>query len=138
GRAKSASQFIPGWPYSFVAVLEPGATSWTGILDVVRLGPTDDATAVTAAQLRAVVERLIAAGQWTPGDPDITIVMDAGYDVTRLAWLLRDLPIELVGRIRGDPVIRLLRPPRVYNPKGGLPPYHGPESRFAVADTRPD
>jgi hypothetical protein len=31
GRAKSASQFIPGWPYSFVAVLEPGATSWTGI-----------------------------------------------------------------------------------------------------------
>lgn len=53
GRAKSASQFIPGWPYSFVAVLEPGATSWTAILDAVRLGPADDATAVTAAQLRA-------------------------------------------------------------------------------------
>ena len=49
GRAKSASQFIPGWPYSFVAVLEPGATSWTSILDVVRLGPEDDATALTAA-----------------------------------------------------------------------------------------
>ncbi|GAX56447.1 hypothetical protein SO3561_08015 [Streptomyces olivochromogenes] len=70
GRARSASPFIPGWPYSFVAVLEPGATSWTGILDVVRLGPKDDATAVTAAQLRTVVERLVAAGQWTPGDPD--------------------------------------------------------------------
>ncbi len=28
GRARSASQFIPGWPYSFVAVLEPGAPSW--------------------------------------------------------------------------------------------------------------
>ncbi|GAA2572622.1 hypothetical protein GCM10010398_73460 [Streptomyces fimbriatus] len=40
GRAKTASQFIPGWPYSFVAVLEPGATSWTAILDAVRLGPT--------------------------------------------------------------------------------------------------
>lgn len=63
GRAKSASQFIPGRPYSFVAVLEPGATSWTGIVDVVRLDPKDDATAVTAAQLRAVIERLIAAGQ---------------------------------------------------------------------------
>ncbi|MEU2834998.1 transposase [Streptomyces lavendulae] len=36
GRAKSASQFIPGWPYSFVAVLEPGATSWTSVLDVVK------------------------------------------------------------------------------------------------------
>lgn len=57
GRAKSASQFIPGWPYSFVAVLEPGATSWTSVLDVVRLGPEDDATAVTAAQLRTVAER---------------------------------------------------------------------------------
>ncbi|TGN73540.1 hypothetical protein E5082_31500 [Streptomyces griseoluteus] len=37
GRAKTASQFIPGWPYSFVAALEPGATSWTAILDTVRL-----------------------------------------------------------------------------------------------------
>ncbi|MFD7284243.1 transposase, partial [Streptomyces sp. NPDC059862] len=45
GRAKTASQFIPGWPYSFVAVLEMGATSWTQILDTVRLGPADDATA---------------------------------------------------------------------------------------------
>jgi hypothetical protein len=30
GRAKTASQFIPGWPYSFVAVLEMGGRrSWT-------------------------------------------------------------------------------------------------------------
>lgn len=49
---------------------------------MVRLGPEDDAAAVTAAQLRAVAERLVAAGQWTPGDPDITIVMDAGYDAS--------------------------------------------------------
>lgn len=142
GRAKSASQFIPGWPYSFVAVLEPGATSWTGILDVVRLGPEDDATAVTAAQLRAVAERLIAAGQWTPGDPDITIVMDAGYDVTRLAWVLRDLPVELVGRIRSDRVMRLPKPSlKEYSlayPQGGRPPKHGKEFRFAKPETWPE
>jgi hypothetical protein len=83
GRAKTASQFIPGGPYSFVAVLETGATSWTAILDAVRLGPADDVTAVTADQLREVVERLVAAGQWQAGDPDIVIVSDAGYDVTR-------------------------------------------------------
>ncbi|WP_424863793.1 transposase [Streptomyces sp. MMS24-I29] len=52
------------------------------------------------AQLRGVVERLIAVGQWQTGDPGITIVMDIGYDVIRLAWVLRDLPVELVGRIR--------------------------------------
>ncbi|MET7457958.1 NF041680 family putative transposase [Streptomyces sp. NPDC005574] len=138
GRAKTASQFIPGWPYSFVAVLEPGATSWTAILDAVRLGPVDDATAVTAAQLRGVVERLIAAGQWRAGDPDIVIVSDAGYDVTRLAWVLRDLPVELVGRVRSDRVMRLPKPPRVYDPKGGRPPKHGPEFRFAKPETWPE
>ena len=81
--AKGNAQLIPGWPYSFVAALETGRTSWTALLDAVRLGPADDATAVTAAQLREVVERLIAAGHWRPGDPDILIVADAGYDVTR-------------------------------------------------------
>jgi len=53
GRAKNQPELIPGWPYSFVAALEPGRTSWTAVLDAVRLGPTDDATAVTAGQLRA-------------------------------------------------------------------------------------
>lgn len=37
-RAKTASQFIPGRPCSFVGVLEPGATSWTAILDAARPG----------------------------------------------------------------------------------------------------
>ncbi|MGX1855365.1 hypothetical protein OIU91_01415 [Streptomyces sp. NBC_01456] len=45
----------------------------------------DDTTAVTAAQLRGVVERLSTAGQQQTEDPDIAIVSDAGRDVTRLA-----------------------------------------------------
>ncbi len=102
----------------------------------------DDATAITAAQLRAVVERLIAAGQWTPGAPDITIVMDAGYDVTRLAWVLRDLPVELVGQIRGDRVMRLPRPPlqeyALAHPQGGRPPKHGKEFRFNKPEAWPE
>jgi hypothetical protein len=137
GRAKTASQFIPGWPYSFVAVLEPGATSWTAILDAVRLGPADDATAITAAQLRRVVERLIAAGQRQAGDPDIVIISDAGYDVTRLAWVLRDLPVELVGRVRSDRVMRLPKPPRMHG-VNGRPPKHGPEFRFTKPETWPE
>lgn len=136
GRARTASQFIPGWPYSFVAVLESGATSWTAILDAVRLGPADDATAVTATQLRKVVERLIAAGQWQPGDPHIVIVSDAGYDVTRLAWVLRDLPVEMVGRVRSDRVMRLPKPPRTHG-VSGRPPKHGPEFRFTKPETWP-
>jgi DDE superfamily endonuclease len=42
GRAKGQTQMIPGWPYSVVAALEPGRTSWTAVLDAIRLGPDDD------------------------------------------------------------------------------------------------
>ena len=66
---------LPVWPYSWVAALEPGRTSWTLPLDAVRLGPEDDATEATAAQLRDVVMRIIAAGQWHEGDPDMLAVV---------------------------------------------------------------
>ena len=55
GRGKGQAQMIPGWPYSVIAALEPGRTSWTAVLDAVRLGPDDDQTAVTAGQVREVV-----------------------------------------------------------------------------------
>ena len=130
GRARGQAQMIPGWPYSVVAALEPGRTSWTAVLDAVRLGPADDETEVTAAQVRGVVDRLAAAGQWQPGDPDILIVFDAGYDVTRLAWLLTDLPVELAGRLRSDRVLYFPAPPR--RSGRGRPVRHGAE--FALAD----
>src|SRR5499433_4375875 len=67
GRAKGQAQMIPGWPYSVIAALEPGRTSWTAVLDAVRLGPDDDEAAVTASQVREVITRLIAAGHWREG-----------------------------------------------------------------------
>ena len=93
---------IPGWPYSVVAALEPGRTSWTAVLDAIRLGPDDDDTEVTAAQVREVAERLVRAGHWRGGDPDILVIFDAGYDVTRLAYLLAGLPVEPCA-VRGWP-----------------------------------
>src|SRR5947208_3948700 len=112
GRGKGQAQMIPGWPYSVVAALEPGRTSWTAVLDAVRLGPDYDDIAVTAAQVRDVITRLIAAGHWREGDPAIVVIFDAGYDVTRLACLLADLPAQLLGRLRSDRVMRLPAPPR--------------------------
>ena len=79
GRGNNSAQMIPGWPYSLVAALEPGRTSWTRLLDAVRLGPDDDLAAVTAAQVRGVIGRIIAAGHWHGGDPGIMVVFDAGY-----------------------------------------------------------
>jgi DDE superfamily endonuclease len=105
GRTRQTDQFLPGWPYQLVAALESGPTSWTALLDARRLHPAEEATAVTADQLRAVVDRLRAAGHWSPGDPPMLVVLDAGYDVCRLAFLLADLPIQLIGRIRTDRVM---------------------------------
>jgi hypothetical protein len=104
-RGRGGSRAVPGWPYSWVVALERGRTSWSLPLDAVRLRPGDDATAVTAAQLREVAERLIAAGHWKDGDPLILLLFDAGYELARLAYLLRDLPVEVCGRIRSNRVM---------------------------------
>ncbi|TQS46720.1 NF041680 family putative transposase [Cryptosporangium phraense] len=136
GQTRASDQRIPGWPYSIVAALETGRTSWTAILDAVRLGPADDDAAVTAAQLREVIDRLTGAGHWQPGDPDILIVADSGYDCARLTHDLADLPVTILGRIRADRVLRLPAPPR---PPGtwGRPRRHGGEFRLADPATWP-
>ena len=125
GRGKdSRGEVVPGWPYSVVAALGPGASSWVLPLDAVRIEPGDDDTEVTAAQLRGVTERLIGAGHWKPGDPDILIALDAGYNPGRLAFLLEDLPVIVVARVRAN---RAFYRPAPERPPGtpGRPPRHG-------------
>ncbi len=124
GRRKDEHQLIPGWPYSMVAALEEGRTSWTRLLDARRLLPGDDEAAVTAAQVRDVVLRIIDAGQHQPGDPDILLVFDAGYDLARLAYLLGDLPVQVLGRLRSDRVMGRTPPPRLPG-TAGRPARHG-------------
>ncbi|MFY1623640.1 NF041680 family putative transposase [Micromonospora sp. WMMD735] len=130
GRGKDQHIGVPGWPYSFVVALESGRSSWTAPLDAVRLAAGTELAAVTAEQLRAVVDRLIAAGHWQPGDPAVWVVMDAGYDAARLAWLLRDLPVRVLARMRSDRVLRRPPGPWIPGPKCGRPPRHGGEFIF--------
>ncbi|RAO37438.1 hypothetical protein PSN13_01420 [Micromonospora saelicesensis] len=56
--------------------------------------------------------RLVAAGQWQPGDLEILVAADAGYDAPRLAFLLRDLPVQVLARMRSDRALRRAVPPR--------------------------
>ncbi|CAM5607416.1 hypothetical protein AQJ54_40335 [Streptomyces griseorubiginosus] len=74
GRGRGSAQMIPGWPYSFVAALEQGRTSWTAVLDVVRLCPWDDIIAVTAAQ----------SGKYSSG----CMWQASGGSATRPSWSL--------------------------------------------------
>lgn len=134
GRGKDQHIPVPGWPYSIVCALEPGRSSWTAPLDARRLTPGDDTATVTARQLRDLVERLIAADQCKPGDPDILIVADAGYDAPRLAYLLKDLPVQVLARMRSDRVMRRSVPTRQPHTTG-RPPRHGAEFVFGRPDT---
>nr|BFE59967.1 hypothetical protein GCM10020063_044930 [Dactylosporangium thailandense] len=102
------------------------------MLDAVRLGPDDDVAEVTAGQVRAVLHRLLDAGHWHDGDPDVLVVFDSGYDLARLAFLLADLPVEVLGRLRADRVLRMPVPPRRPGTMG-RPAKHGGE--FHLADT---
>jgi DDE superfamily endonuclease len=129
-RGEKAAQAVPGWPYSFVAALGPGASSWVVLLDAVRIGPDDDETELAAAQLREVAGRLIAAGHWRPGDPDIVIVLDSGYCAARLAWLLAGLPVLVSVRVRANRVFRRHVPPHAPGTPG-RPSRHGPPVRCA-------
>lgn len=134
GRGKDQHAMVPGWPYSVVVALESGRGSWTAPLDVVRLAPGDIAADVTARQIRGVVDRLTAAGHWSPGDPDILLVADAGYDGPRLAHVLADLPIIVLVRMRSDRVLHRPVPPQ---PPGtmGRPRRHGGEFAFGDSAT---
>ena len=40
------------------------------------------------------------------------VIFDAGYEPARLAWLLRDLPVQVPGRLGTNRVFRLPPPPR--------------------------
>ncbi|UYB39064.1 transposase [Streptomyces sp. Je 1-4] len=130
GRGKDQHIPAPGLPYSVICALEAGRSSWTAPLVALRLAPGDDAATVTARQMRELTERLIEAGQWKDGDPDILIVVDAGYDVPRLAFLLNDLPVQVLGRIRSDRVLRRVAPAREPGTRG-RPPRHGGEFVFS-------
>ncbi|MEV6648946.1 NF041680 family putative transposase [Amycolatopsis sp. NPDC051371] len=134
GRGKDQHIMVPGWPYSVIVALETGRSSWTAPLDAVRLAPGDDAATVTAAQVRGVVDRLIVAGHWRPGDPDILLVADAGYDGPRLSHVLADLPIVVLVRMRSDRVLRRPAPPQLPSTIG-RPRRHGGEFVFGDPDT---
>jgi hypothetical protein len=134
-RCDGVRQTIPGWPYSMVVALETGRSSWTAPLDAQRIGPDDDVTEVTAGQVRDLLGRLHTAGQWVDGDPPVLIVTDSGYDIVRLAWLLRDLPVQLLGRVRSDRVF--YAPPGAPHPHGGRPRRHAQPLKLSQAATWP-
>jgi len=131
-RCDGVRKTIPGWPFTFAAGLEWGATSWTTLLDARRIGPHDDATLVTVAQVAAVVARLAAAGT-VIGRPASVFVFDSGYDLTRISYQcgVQGLGVQVLGRIRSDRVFYTVASPGRADGRPGRPRRHG--QRFALS-----
>ncbi len=131
-RCGGARKTVPGWAYSFAAGLEWGASAWTAPLDAVRLGPDDDATAVTVAQVARVTAELEEAGTLC-GRPAPLFVFDSGYDPTRISYLAGQdgIGVQVLARVRSD---RVYHAKPVQRPRhlGGRPRRYG--ARFALAD----
>lgn len=63
--------------------------------------------------------------------------MDAGYEVVRLGWMLADLLVTLVGRLRSDRVFHAPASAR-QGPTKGRPPRHGAKLVLADPTTHPE
>jgi hypothetical protein len=132
-RCDGSRKTIPGWPFSFAAGLEWGATSWTALLDAVRIGPDQDATQVTVAQMARVVARLAATGSLA-GRPAPVFAFDSGYDLTRISHLAAQQgpAVQVLGRVRADRVYYTQPVVRRRGGRPGRPARHG--ERFELGN----
>jgi hypothetical protein len=131
GRRKT----VPGWSYSRVTGVEWGSSSWVFPVDSVRLGPGDDQVEVAAAQVTGLVARLRAGGRCgRAGQRDPFAVFDSGYAPAALSWALREVPVQVLVRLR-DQGRRVFYapPPRRVPGRQGRPRRHG--RRYKLAES---
>jgi hypothetical protein len=102
-RHSAGQPIVAGWAYQFVAELNFVRESWTALVDVERVRPTQDANEVAARQIEALLSRL-EEGEAVP-----LFVFDAGYDPVKVQRALQESPCQILVRLRagrrfyGDP-----------------------------------
>jgi len=122
-RHSAGQPIVAGWAYQWVAQLGFARDSWTAPLDVRRVHPRENAHAVAAAQIRAIL------GTRPADAPAPLFVFDAGYDPERLARELGDAPVAVLVRPRRD---RCFYADPTRQPRTGRPRRHG--AKFACRD----
>ena len=131
-RHSAGQPIVAGWAYQFVAQLGFVRESWTAPVEVERLRPDQEANAVAAEQVRALLGRLEAGGT-VP-----LFVFDAGYDPVKLQQGLEGSHCQILVRLRagrrfyGDP--GLCDPPEHI----GRPRRHGPKMKCSDPSTWPE
>jgi hypothetical protein len=131
-RHSAGQPIVAGWAYQWIAQLGFARESWTAPVDVRRVRPEEDANAVAAGQVRALLGRLGKQGA-AP-----LFVFDAGYDPVKVQMGIERSPCQILVRLRagrrfyGEP--SLSDPPT--NP--GRPRRHGPKMKCNDPSTWPE
>jgi hypothetical protein len=118
-RQTNGKPVVAGWCYQKVSQLNFDRDSWTWPLDARRIGPGEDQTAATVAQVGEVAARL--------GGGEVPVfVFDAGsaYDPAALAYGLAGQRAQVLVRLRKNRVFFADPPPRGPH-TAGRPRRHG-------------
>jgi hypothetical protein len=93
-RHSAGQPIVAGWAYQWLAQLTARPDSWTTPLDVQRVHPSQNATAVAVEQITELRGRL------APGGAPPLVVFDADYDAVQLTQGLDPLPVVVLVRLR--------------------------------------
>jgi hypothetical protein len=116
-RHSAGQPIVAGWAYSWLAELGFARGSWTAPVDVRRVRPHENANAVAAEHVGALL------GRRPPDAAAPLFVFDAGYDPVQLALGLGDAPATLLVRLRSDRCFYADVPPQPG--RNGRPRRHG-------------
>src|SRR5215218_7807759 len=129
-RQSAGQPIVTGWSYAWLAQVSFTHDRWTAPLDVRRVPPSENAHAVAAGQIRALLDQLPADG------PVPLCAFDAGYDPETLARELGELDgarVAVLVRLRSGRCF-YADPPSRPDGQVGRPRRHG--AKFACDDER--
>ena len=131
-RHSAGQPIVAGWAYQFVAQLGFARESWTAPMDAERVRPEEDANAVAAGQVGALLGRLEAGGT-VP-----LFVFDAGYDPVKLQRRLEGSRCQILVRLRAGR--RFYGDPSLSGAPAwtGRPRRHGPKMKCSNPSTWPE
>jgi hypothetical protein len=124
-RHSAGQPIVAGWCYSWLVGLSAGPDSWTAPLDAQRMLVGDNANAIAARQITAMLPRL------GPLPAPVLVAFDGGYDPVHLTVGLAGTGVPIVVRVRNDRRYFARAAPRAPGQKGARR-RHG--ARFSCAD----
>ncbi|MDQ5812425.1 MAG: transposase [Actinomycetota bacterium] len=133
-RHSAGQPIVAGWAYQFITQLNFVRESWTAPVDVERVRPAQEANAVAAEQVGALLGRLREEG----AEVAPLFVFDAGYDPVKVQQGLEGSPCQILVRLRAGR--RFYGDPSLSDPPAhvGRPRRHGPKMKCNDPSTWPE